>query len=157
MTARSHQRPCGASIEGARIQRFCYRGRPSGMAESRSTGRDCSKQRSRTFAHLQSVAGARARSFSNHPWGLLPDHVLEMESNRRFDDLPRSTEVKGNLLNRGDRNVADRSLAVTGSACLNGGNRCRICPVQRSGLVTKTRAGGHLEQRVVSIVRVCGH
>ena len=55
MTARSHQRPCGASTARTGIQRVCHRGWPGSLAQSRPTSRDCTRQRFSTSPDFQSV------------------------------------------------------------------------------------------------------
>jgi hypothetical protein len=50
-----------------------------------------------------------------------------------------------------------RSLVSAGRFHFNRGDRCGVCPIQRSRIRAQTGAGGKLEQRLVSAIRICGY
>src|SRR5882672_11443863 len=53
MSARGHQRPCGAPVAGTRLQRLRDHRRPRRLAQSRRTDRDRPGRRPGAAAHLQ--------------------------------------------------------------------------------------------------------
>lgn len=52
--------------------------------------------------------------------------------------------------------VSNRSLAFAWCVLINRCNRCGLCHVQRSGFCEAACTRGNLEQRVVSLVCICG-